>query len=156
MSDNPKIHISTGFNGGVSVNLRADSVAELAGLVDQLTQTAAVHPGVAALAQQLLGPMNASPAAAQVAVQNVQAAVPGSTVGQAPPWQQPVAAPPVQAPAYQAPAGPPPGAAYPGNCVHGVRVYNDKPGRGGKPWQRWECAIPWSRDAVGRCESINV
>lgn len=54
------------------------------------------------------------------------------------------------------PFTPDPPVANPGNCAHGPRVYVDKPARG-KPWRRWECAIPWSKDmAASRCQPVNV
>lgn len=91
---------------------------------------------------------DATAAAVAVVQQTFPQAAPVSTVGQ--PLPQPTA---VAQPAA-APAGPPT-VAYPGNCAHGVRVYVDKPARG-KPWRRWECAIPWSKDAQGRCSALNV
>jgi hypothetical protein len=77
------------------------------------------------------------------AMQTVQTVIPNS---------QPAAAP--AAPAAQ-PAGdvPPVGG---GNCAHGPRVYSDKPARG-KPWRRWECSIPWSKDnQAQRCKPVNI
>ena len=53
------------------------------------------------------------------------------------------------------PAGPPPMSADGGSCIHGPRVYKDTQTAKG-PWRRWECAIPWSREAVGRCKAVNV
>ena len=49
----------------------------------------------------------------------------------------------------------PPLTPYPGDCPHGQRVFLDKPAKG-KPWRRWECAIPWSPNAVGRCKAVNA
>jgi len=49
----------------------------------------------------------------------------------------------------------PPGVTYPGNCPHGQRVYRDSMARG-RPWRRWECAIPWSPDVQGRCRAVNA
>lgn len=90
------------------------------------------------------------------ALANVQAVYPGtvaappSTVGQPLPQPGAVAQPPA------APVGPPPTLTHPGNCAHGgPYVYVDKPAKG-RPWQRWECSVPWSREAVGRCKPINV
>jgi hypothetical protein len=92
--------------------------------------------------------------AEQVALANVQAtfpaavAAPPSTVGQPLPQPGPVAQPAV--------SGPPPTVQHPGNCAHGgPYVYVDKPAKG-RPWVRWECSVPWSRDAVGRCKPVNI
>ena len=83
--------------------------------------------------------------------------------------QIPVAAPPVQAPVStiggftppSAPAVPaaapaaPPTAPYPGDCAHGARQFKSSQTKRGL-WARWECAIPWSRDAQGRCAAVNA
>lgn len=145
----PKINVSTGFGGGVSVSLRADSGAELEALIAAATATS---PTLARLLQQ--GGVLA--ATEQGAVANVQAAFPAaqpvSTVGQ--PLPQPgVPAQPVASP-------PPPTLVNPGPCDHGLpRVYVDKPARG-TAWRRWECGKPWTRgDDAGnkaRCKPINV
>ena len=92
------------------------------------------------------------------ALANVQATFPqASTVGQPLPQPGVVAAPPVAAqPPAAAPAGPPPTLTHPGNCAHGAPyVYKDTVGKNG-PWRRWECSVPWSKDAVGRCKNVNV
>src|SRR6266498_1483474 len=38
---------------------------------------------------------------------------------------------------------PPPTVTYPGDCEHGPRAYFSKSPKG-KPWPRWECALPWT------------
>lgn len=74
---------------------------------------------------------------------------PVSTVGQPLPQPGTVAQP-------AAPVAAPPTVQHPGNCAHGgPYVYVDKPARG-KPWRRFECSVPWSKDATGRCKPINV
>lgn len=163
MSDESKINVASGFNGGVSVSLRANSSAEF----EALLADAQTSPTLAAL----LAKAGLAATEAQ-AVANVQAAFPQaqvSTVGQplhsvsqnagTPglplPNQAPLPQPqPVAQPA--APAAPPPTVPYPGDCPHGVRVYVDKPARG-RPWRRFECAIPWSKEnAATRCKPVNV
>lgn len=169
----PRIHVSTGFNGGVSVNFRADSAAELEQLIND---AAANSPTLTRLMQQV--GLAVSPVLTEAqALQNVQQTFPGavvqpqSTVGQPlPPVQQPqiiqqpqyIPQPAQQAQPVQTnqqripgPAGAPPNVAYPGPCAHGDRVYTDKPARG-KAWRRWECNTPWTKGAQGRCEPINV
>jgi hypothetical protein len=152
MSDEAKIHVSTGFSGGISVNLRAETAAEFEALVAQAVSS----PSLLRLMTQVGLVQNQE----QGAVQVVQAVFPQSQVIQQPQSTvgQPLPSPVVQQPVVQQqPAGSPPGVAYPGNCPHGSRVYVDKPARG-KAWQRWECAIPWAPgQAKGtRCEPINV
>lgn len=97
--------------------------------------------GAAAYLNSFLAAFDGS-ATAQ-AMQTVQTVIPNS---------QPAAAP-------AAPAAPPAGDAPPmggGNCNHGPRVYSDKPARG-KPWRRWECSIPWSKETqASRCKPVNI
>lgn len=72
--------------------------------------------------------------------------------GVAAPLPQPGATAPVAGPID----GPPPGVPYPGNCPHGVRTFVDKPAKG-RPWKRWECAIPWSPQTKdSRCKTLNA
>jgi len=146
--DQAKINVATGFNGGVSVSLRANTAAEF----DSLLADVKLSPTLAALLAAL--PAAQDPAGFAQATATVQAAIPGttvipqptSTVGQ--PLPQPGAAP--------SPAAPPPTAPYPGDCQHGPRVYKDTIARG-NPWRRWECAIPWSKENSGqRCKPVNV
>lgn len=169
MSEEARINVATGFNGGVSVSLRAENALEL----EQLLSAVSVQsPTLTRLLQQagLFVPDQQAVANVQQTFPQAQVVqAPVSTVGQVPAYQPAVVAQPaivqqqaaVQQPAQSnqnripGPAGAPPGIAYPGPCNHGDRVYNDKPARG-KAWQRWECAVPWSRTAQGRCESINV
>lgn len=169
MSDEARINVATGFNGGVSVSLRANTAAEFEQLLAEARQSAT-------LATLLAGIPTVQITEAQ-ALQNVQQTFPGavvqpqSTVGQPlPPVQQPqiiqqpqyIPQPAQQAQPVQTnqqripgPAGAPPNVAYPGPCAHGDRVYTDKPARG-KAWRRWECNTPWTKGAQGRCEPINV
>jgi hypothetical protein len=89
-------------------------------------------------------------AVANLAAQGVVAAPP-STVGQ--PLPQPGVAAPLAAPAL-----PPTAPAAPGNgtCAHGLAwSYKNTAGKHG-PWERWECGIPWSKDAVGRCANVKI
>jgi hypothetical protein len=150
MTSEAKINVSTGFNGGVSVSLRADNAAELLALQNELRQAAASDQALASIVAVLVG---GTPAHEAQAVATVQAAFPQaapvSTVGQplpAPaPWNQPVAQP----------GATPPGLGSGGNCAHGPRVFKDSVARG-RQWQRWECSIPWSKEAQGRCQPVNV
>lgn len=166
MSDEAKINIASGFSGGVSVSLRANNAAE----VEQLLADAANSPTLTRLLQQagLFVPDQQGIANVQQAFPQAQpVAQPQSTVGQPVAYQPQVVQQPVvvqqQQPVAQSsnqqritgPAGAPPGITYPGDCAHGPRVWNDKPARG-KAWTRWECNVPWSRNATGRCDSINA
>lgn len=151
----PKINVATGFNGGVSISLRADSAAEF----EAILADAHVSPTLSALLSKAgLG------ATETQAVQNIVTAFPQaqvSTVGQ--PLPQPAAQPvtyqPIAAPAAQpaAPSTPPPTVVNPGPCVHGERIYKDTVTKNG-PWRRWECALPWSKGADNsqRCAAIKV
>jgi hypothetical protein len=142
----PKIHVSTGFGGGISVNLRADTGAELESLIQG---AAATSPTLARL-MQLTG---ITAATDQGAVQNVQQAFPQAQV-----VSQPVSTvgQPLPQPGVVAqPAAAPPTLVNPGPCAHGARVYKDSQARG-RAWRRWECAVPWSKGVQGRCEPINV
>ncbi len=140
-----KINVATGFNGGVSVSLRADSSAEFEALLWDVSQSATLTSLLKSAG------LNASAPTEQQAIANVQQAFPNaqvSTVGQPLPQPGQQAAAPA--------AATPPNVPYPGNCEHGVRQYVDKPARG-KAWRRWECSIPWSRDnAASRCKPVNV
>lgn len=165
-----RINLGKGYGGGLQVTLKVDSSDELAELVNSLfgdvTGTALLNAVLHAFALEAgaevaaldavnrgLGPITTVPAVTQPAVTQPQV----STVG------QPLPQPGYQAPAAQ-PAANPPGLEYPGNCLHGVRTYISKPGKGGQLWNRWECAIPWKpgRDEATkqanaqRCEAINV
>lgn len=53
---------------------------------------------------------------------------------------------------------PGPAASPGGSCAHGVRVWKDTAGKGGQPWRRWECSIPWrpNTDNSQRCKAVNV
>lgn len=97
------------------------------------------------------------PQAAVVVQQAFPQAAPVSTVGvvaQPTPVAQPVAPqPPVTQPAPAAP----PTVGQGGMCAHGPRVYKSQKTAKGQ-WNRWECAIPWTKgaDNSGRCEAVNV
>jgi hypothetical protein len=146
-----KINVATGFNGGLSVSLRADTAAEFDSLVSDALQS----PTLAALLRN--AGLNANVPDEAQAVANIQAVMPGtvvappvSTVGQPLPQPQPAAAPTAQ------PSAVPPGVAYPGDCAHGPRVYKNTYTKRGA-WARFECAIPWSRDGgPNRCQPVNV
>lgn len=150
-----KINVSTGFSGGVSVSLRADTAEELLSLQNELRVAAASNPVLAGVVAPLTGPVQGVSVVEAVATvaQVFPGAAPVSTVGQ--PLPQPGAA----APQAAQPGAVPPGVAYPGDCVHGTRPYVDKPARG-KPWRRFECALPYKfNDAAhnaSRCKPANV
>lgn len=75
-----------------------------------------------------------------------------ATVHQVFPGAQPVAA--AQAVQQPSPMGPPAGQE---NCAHGPRQYkSSKTARG--MWNRWECAVPWTKGADNsqRCAAVNV
>jgi hypothetical protein len=142
MPDESKINVATGFNGGISVSLRADSADELDALVASVAASRS-----ASLFTEVTTRVTFAATSEQQALANVQQAFPqASNVVQMPTQSQQITA---------ALVGPPPGVAYPGDCDHGVRKYVDKPANG-RPWQRWECAIPWSRGVQGRCATVNV
>lgn len=149
MSDEARINVATGFQGGVSVSVRADSPEELNNLLAGISQ----HAHLA----QLFGPV-LEQVSEQRAVANVQAAFPKSNVVPFTP-NVPVATPQStvgQAPQPAQPNVVPPGVAYPGDCMHGPRQYRDSMARG-RRWQRFECAIPWSRETASqRCQAVNV
>lgn len=158
MADEAKINVATGFQGGTSVALRADSFQDFATLAKSIFgeaagqaflenvfgDLAASFPVVGAIQviESTMGPVGLTNTAIGQA--------PVSTVGQ--PLPQPGA---VAQPAAQPAVANPPNLAYPGDCAHGVRTYKDKLARG-KPWRRWECAVPWSQGAQGRCDALNV
>lgn len=79
---------------------------------------------------------------------------PQSTVGGVPAPAPYATVPQSQGPAVRTA---PPLTAYPGDCAHGARVYVDKPAKG-RPWQRWECSIPWAPNlpAGARCKPENI
>lgn len=130
--------------------VRGDSYAEF---VQNLAELFPDSDAVNAFLASFSAAVGAAPVTPAVAVQNVQQAFPQA---------QPVAAPPFappQAQAYQGQADVPPPVA-PKNCAHGPMTFKNtqvKTGqRAGQMWARWECAIPWSRDAVGRCANVNA
>lgn len=139
MSQEPKFKIASGFSGGLSVVINADSYGELLALAQEAygddEGSAFVNAALNTLTPIIDGPVKAASAVIQ------------GTLGGTP--YTPGAIPPAPG------SGTPPTAPYPGDCPHGVRVYVDKPARGAS-WKRWECAVPWSKDAVGRCKPVNV
>ena len=155
------ISLGKGFNGGTQVTLYGDSFDELHKLLTPVYGDVAAKELLIAAFQDLAS--NFSPTAA--AISTVNAAVgPVTEVQQPAPFAQPytstVGVPLVQpgaAPqqAAAAPGAVPPGVNYPGDCAHGTRSYKDSMARG-KPWRRWECAVPWSKGATGRCTPVNV
>jgi hypothetical protein len=150
-----KINVSTGFNGGVSVSLRADNAVELLALQNELRQAAASDQALASIVAVLVG---GTPAHEAQAVATVQAAFPQaapvSTVGQ--PLPQVAAPAPWNAPVAQPGGAIPPGLVDPGPCAHGPRQYkNTNTTRGA--WSRWECSVPYSSETKAtRCKAINA
>jgi hypothetical protein len=147
-----KINVSTGFNGGVSVSLRADNAAELLALQNELRQAAAADTALATVVAALIGQGQTVDQAVAVVQQAFPQAVPVSTVGQ--PLPQVAAPAPWNAPVAQPGGAIPPGLVDPGPCAHGPRQYKDSMARGSQ-WRRWECAIPWSKGVQGRCKPVD-
>lgn len=162
MSDEAKINVATGFQGGSSVALRADTVDEFVALAKSIYGDA----GGDVFVQRVFGDLSSSfpevgavqnldnaglqptvvPPPTAPAVATGVASVGVSTVGQ--PLPQP----------NHAPAAIPPGTDYPGDCAHGPRSYKDSLARG-KSWRRWECAVPYQGrdgDNSQRCQAVNV
>lgn len=147
-----KINVSTGFSGGVSVSLRADSADELLALQAELRKAAASDAALASVVAPLVGQGQTIEQATAVVQQAFPQAAPVSTVGQPLPAQP---APWTPQPVAQPTAATPPGLVNPGPCAHGERVYKDSMARGSQ-WRRWECAIPWSKGATGRCKPVDA
>jgi hypothetical protein len=147
-----KINVASGFNGGVSVSLRADSAAEF----EALLADAANSPSLT----NLLTQAGVVPGMTQ-AVATVQAAFPQaspvSTVGQ--PLPQPGIGVPSTMPAAPAAPAQPPTVVNPGPCAHGDRIYKDTNTSRG-PWRRWECSLAWIKDNAAhnasRCKPVNA
>lgn len=151
MSDEGKIFAITGFGGGVSVGIKADSYTEFLNLAKDVYGDSVGELFAVGVFEHLrrFAPEATAVASVEQSVGGVQVVTPPvSTVGAALP--QPPAAP-------QGNVAPlaPPSVPYPGDCEHGRRVYRDTKARG-RDWRRWECAIPWSKDVQGRCAHINV
>lgn len=145
MSD-AKLFAITGFGGGVSLGIQADTYEEFLALAQQVYG----DEDGAQFAAEAFDGLRKLTAPTATAVSNLAAG--GVVSGYSNVVKMPQAAP--AAPAV--PAGPPPTLAYPGDCEHGQRQYKDTIARG-KPWRRWECALPWSREiAAQRCKAINV
>lgn len=145
-----KLFATNGFNGGVSAGIRADNYQEFLSLAKQVYGDAEGEAFAKNAFDQLL---SAVPTAQ--AVRNVNSQLgPVSVVS-----NTPVPAPQsnvVQMPQPQAQAGGlPPGVQYPGDCAHGRRQYKSSQTKRGT-WTRFECAVPWSKDATDRCQAINV
>lgn len=169
------VQVSKRLDDGTILVLGAEQWSDFVALAQ-----AALGAGSNAVINQFaaLVPASAGAVTEQQAVANIQQAFPNaqvSTVGQplpqpgnVVPFPQPLnsaqqnSGVPVLPVASQAPqaaaAAPvvPPGVDYPGDCPHGTRVYVDKPAKG-RPWRRWECAIPWSPETKDqRCKPVNV
>jgi hypothetical protein len=121
-----KINVSSGFNGGLSVSLRADSPEELAALAKSIYGEAAGTEFVQSVFASLLSD---KPMAS--AINNLNRAVgPVQTVPQPQPqaaqlqqpYVQPQAAPPVQFAGQQAQPAGPPGSEQP-VCAHGPKKW---------------------------------
>lgn len=158
MSD-ARLFAITGFGGGISIGLQADTYEEFVTLARQVFGDAAGTIFASEAFASLARDVSPTAAAAVVAGQTVG---PVSVVGQlSQPQQAAVAPQPVAQPAtnvvpLQQPAvSNPPTLPNPGPCAHGPRVYKSTRTKNGQ-WTRWECAIPWSNGATGRCEAINV
>ena len=149
MSEEAKFNVASGFSGGVSVSIRGTDYADF---VRNATDAFGAVDGPA-FAQHIFAPLlseakkngvtvsvNAESAALNL-IQDKLGATPVAQPG------GPVAQPQTQQPAPAVPNGP--------SCAHGARTYKSTTGKNGL-WNRWECAIPWSRDAVGRCANINA
>ena len=146
MSD-AKINVSSGFNGGMSVSLRAESPDELLALAKSIYGEAAGQEFVSSVFASLLSD---KPVAA--AISNLNRAVgPVQTVPQpqAAPFvqQPPAAAPPVQFATQQAQPAGPPGTEQP-VCAHGPKKWvppgiSKSGARAGQPYNGfWACNGP--------------
>lgn len=149
-----KLFLITGFSGGLSVGVQADTVAEFNQLVLELQQNPLLHSLFAPALGQA-GPAQTIEQATSVVTNAFPQATQVSTVGQ--PLPQPgVVAQPAAQPAV---AAAPPTVPYPGNCAHGVRIYKDTPARGAQ-WRRWECAVEWKKGDKAwndqRCAAVNA
>jgi hypothetical protein len=115
------------------VTLRGDTWGEL------IANSRDAGVDVARLYAAAFGALSSIPDEVQAVANVVQAFPQAAPVAQ--PVQQPQAAP--------APTGP--------MCAHGPRVYKDTVSAKG-PWRRWECAIPWQRNADNsqRCPNVNA
>lgn len=153
MSDEAKVFAITGFGGGVSVGIKADSYDEFVGLAKQVYGDTKGEQ----FALEIFNNLSQYAPTAQAAG-NVQAVFPAAT---------PVADPPfvpnnvVPMPTATAPvvAATPPTLVNPGPCNHGPRQYKSNLARG-KQWNRWECALEWKRGDnawnAQRCQPVNA
>lgn len=151
MSD-AKLFTITGFGGGLSIGLQADSYDEFVALAKQVYGEAEGE----VFANEAFGGLRrlASPGAEAVGVVR-QGLGPVSVVSSSPaPNVVPM---PGTAPQAVPAGGIPPGVEYPGDCAHGRREFKNTIARG-KPWPRFECALPWSKGADNsqRCKPVNL
>lgn len=146
-----KLFSTNGFNGGVSVGIRADSYAEFVQLAQEVYGPEAGQAFAKSVFQTLLDQVPEAKAVANlnnggVAVQSVQPqAVPNNVVPMPQAQAQPQAVPN------------PPTVQYPGDCVHGPRKFKSIRTKNGQ-WRFWECALPYQNNADNsqRCQNINV
>lgn len=147
MSDNEaKLFAISAFGGGVSVGIKADSYDEFVALAKQVYGDI---PGET-FASEIFNQLSQYTPTAQGAANVNKVLGPVSVVSNNP--QSNV----VPMPQSQAQSGGlPPGVQYPGDCAHGRRQYKSSQTKRGT-WTRFECAVPWSKDATDRCQAINV
>lgn len=148
----PRMFAVSGFGGGLSAGIRADSYGEFVELAQQVYGEA---EGLA-FAESAFAQLRAAAPVAQ-AVHNVQKVMGPVQVVSNAPADQAQGGQVYQMPQRQqaAPAVPP-GLDYPGDCEHGPRRYLDTQTARGQ-WRRWDCALPWSREnSSSRCKAINV
>ena len=148
MSEEARINVATGFNGGLSVSLRADSYEEFLTLACTLYGDEAGEIFAADILDTMLKSVPSAKATAVLhsavgpvsVVGTVPVPQPGASAD-SPPWE------PVQAP---------PMPNYPCPCTHGARIFKESVTSKG-PWKRWDCALPWQKgmDPSLRCKAIN-
>lgn len=151
VSEEGKLFAITGFGGGISVGIKADNYDEFVALARQVFGS----PAGDVFAQEVFGQLKAyTPGAGAVQLVHETPGVGPVTMAQAQP-QSTIGVLPQPGVVAQPVAAAPPNLQSPGNCAHGPRQYKSTRTKSGQ-WDRWECAIPWSRGAQGRCEAINV
>lgn len=146
-----RLFSTNGFNGGVSVGIRADNYAEFVAIAQEVYGDQAGLAFAQSVFQTLLDQVPEAKAVANlnnggVAVQSVQPqAAPNNVVPMPQAQAQPQAVPN------------PPTVPYPGDCPHGPRKYKSIQTKRG-PWTFWECALPYQTGADNsqRCQNINV
>jgi hypothetical protein len=156
----------TGKAGGLLVTLRGDSYEQLVANAEAvLGREAGLTFVQEVYSQALQTPMSAAVATVAKTLGPVSSVgqplpVPGPRAAPTPEsaWQAPSAPTATTAPALAIIAAAPP-VEYPGDCVHGPRSYRDSMAKG-RPWRRWECAVPWDRDNAAsnaqRCKAVNA